>query len=301
MNWQIASTDVRDDGLVGKLFLPAGTPPYPVVITLGGSGGGIFTAPSAMLASREIASLALAYFGMEHLPRELKRIPLEYFETAIQWCRRHDELRADAIGLAGGSRGGELALLVAATYSEIAAVVGWSPSGVVWGGMQRDRNEAPVSAWTLQGKDLPFVPFDKTAVDWTMRPVRFTPGFISGLSDEASVTAAEIPVERINGPVLLISGSDDQVWPSRILSEIAVRRLKAAGHAFVVEHLNYEGAGHAIGPPHPYVSRAPTHFTHPLTGIDFEMGGTPEWNARASSESWQRVITFFQDRFAVVV
>ena len=56
------------------------------------------------------------------------------------------------------------------------------------------------------------------------------------------MAAAEIPVERINGPVMLISGTDDQVWPATVLSEFAVRRLRAHSHPFAVEHLVYEGA-----------------------------------------------------------
>jgi dienelactone hydrolase len=114
IDWKVRSIPIRDEGLVGTLFLPTTPPPYPVVITLGGSAPGIFTAPAVPFASQGIAALALAYFGMEQLPQELKRIPLEYFGTAIRWCSRRKELRAEAIGVAGASRGGELALLVGA-------------------------------------------------------------------------------------------------------------------------------------------------------------------------------------------
>jgi dienelactone hydrolase len=290
---------VREDGLVGTLFLPASRPPYPVVIALGGSGGGIFAMPALPLASHGIAVLAMAYFGMERLPAELKRIPLEYFGSAIEWLRGRDELRPGVIGVVGGSRGGELALLVAATYPDIKAVVGWAPSGVMYGGLSRGA-AGPVAAWCRGGRDLPFAGFDGSAVDWNRRPIRFTPGFVAALSDTTTVSAAEIPVERINGPVLLISGSDDQVWPSSLLSEVAVRRFRERGHRFPVEHVCYEGAGHAIVPPHPFASFGPTHFIHPVTGYDFELGGTPELNAKASVDSWQRILRFLDQRFLSV-
>ena len=118
----LRSIVVRDDGLVGTLLLPAGPPPHPVVIAVGGSAPGIFALPALRLAAHGIATLALAYFGMEHLPQELTRIPLEYFGRAIRWLASREELRPGAVGIAGGSRGGELALLIAATYSEIKAV-----------------------------------------------------------------------------------------------------------------------------------------------------------------------------------
>ena len=287
---------VRDDGVVGTLFLPAGPPPYPAVIAVGGSAPGIFALPALPLAAHGIATFALAYFGMEHLPLQLKRIPLEYFHRAIQWLAGREELRPGNVGIAGGSRGGELALLIAATYPEIKATVGWAPSGVLYAGLSQNA-EAPVAAWCQGGRDLPFARFDAAAVDWHQRPIRLTPGFVAGLSDSAATSAAEIPVERINGPVLLISGSDDQVWPASLLAEIAVRRLRERSHPFPVEHLCYEGAGHGIMPPRPYPSSGATHFVHPVTGRDFELGGTPELNAKASADSWGRIVKFFHERF----
>jgi dienelactone hydrolase len=267
------------------------------VITVGGSGGGIFSAPGALLASRGIAALALAYFGMEHLPRHLQSIPLEYFGTAIRWCRRHAALREDAIAIAGASRGGELALLLAATYPEIVAVVGWVASGIIWAGLNPEIKDGPVAAWSWNGNDLPFAQIDHKAIDWDQRPVRLTPAFLAGLSDRANMAAVQIPVERIQGPVLLISGSDDHVWPSKILSDIAIDRLQRANHPFEVEHLSFEGAGHMIGPPHPFAEPSQTHFIHPTLGIDFEFGGSVESNARAGRDAWKRVIEFLQARF----
>jgi pimeloyl-ACP methyl ester carboxylesterase len=110
-------------------------------------------------------------------------------------------------------------------------------------------NEDFVAAWRLGGQDLPFARFDRAAVNWSERPVRLRPGFLASLLDKKSGITAEIPVERVNGPVLLISGTDDQVWPSSTLADIAVRRLRRYAHDFIIEHLRYEGAGHAIGPP----------------------------------------------------
>jgi dienelactone hydrolase len=295
MDWNVRPISIREEGLIGTLFLPTTPPPYPVVITLGGSSPGIFTAPAVPFASRGFAALALAYFGMERLPRELIRIPLEYFGTAIRWCIGRKELRPESIGVAGASRGGELALLVAATYPEIVAAVGWAPSGVTYGGVGLSTDQ-PVAAWSRDGFDLPFARFERAAVDWSQSPIRLTPGFLAGVSDVATVTEAEIPVERINGPVVLISGSDDQVWPSNLLAEIAMRRLRRCRHPFSFEHLCYEGAGHFIGPPHPYAPFATTHFVHPVLGRDFEMGGTPELNGQASQDSWERIVTFFNER-----
>ena len=69
---------VEVEGLVGTLFCPNTSGPHPAVITLGGMGGGLREGGAEALASEGFAALALAYFGLEGLPRELVEIPLEY-------------------------------------------------------------------------------------------------------------------------------------------------------------------------------------------------------------------------------
>src|SRR6185503_9784192 len=292
----IQTIQVRDDGLVGTFYQPRTPPPWPAVIAVGGSSPGIFGLPGLMLASEGIAALALAYFGMPGLPRTFERIPLEYFAGALRWLAGRDDVRREAIAVAGASRGGELALLLGATYPEIRAVISWVGSGLLYGGVVAGAT-APVPGWTHHGVDLPSAGFEASAVDWTTTPVSIAPGFLAALSDTGAVEAAEIPVERINGPVLLISGTDDAVWPSTTLSEFAVRRLRAHRHPHPVEHLVYEGAGHIIGPPVPGMSFNITHAVHPIIGLDFAFGGTPEKNTAASFDSWPRVLSFLRDAF----
>jgi dienelactone hydrolase len=61
------------------------------------------------------------------LPRGLVKIPLEYFENAIRWMRAQPWLRDGFLAAWGPSRGGELALLLGATFSDINAVSAWVP------------------------------------------------------------------------------------------------------------------------------------------------------------------------------
>jgi hypothetical protein len=37
---------------------------------------------------------------------------------------------------------------------------------------------------------------------------------------------------------------------------------------------------------------------HPIVGVDFAFGGTPEKNAAASLDSWPRILTFLRTAFA---
>ena len=64
--------EVRQEGVVGTLFLPAGTGISPAIIVLGGSEGGVFEPAAAQYAARGYVTFALGYFGMEGLPDDLQ-------------------------------------------------------------------------------------------------------------------------------------------------------------------------------------------------------------------------------------
>ena len=285
---------------MGTLFLPPARTSRGAVLALGGAGGGLSEGAARTLASEGFAALALAYLGLEGLPRELVEIPLEYFEGAIGWLKRHPGVEADSVAVVGNSKGGELALLLGATYPrDVGAVVGYVPSGVVWQGLPFDRevyHGGPRSPWSLRGKALPFVPLARpdaaemvrlTESLFEDRPISTRAFYERALRDEAAVAAAGVPVERIGAPVMLISGTDDGLWPSTRLSEMAIGRLEANEHAFSHEHLRYEGAGHMIAPP---------GYEPAASWTDrFELGGSREADEFANADSWPKVLEFLEE------
>ena len=117
-------------GIVGTLFLPAASGARPAIITLGGSEGGVETGAryAAALANEGFVALAIAYFAAPGLQPDLANIPLEYFEKAIRYLKSVPEVLPDQIAVMGGSRGGELSLLLGATFPDIKAVVAQLPS-----------------------------------------------------------------------------------------------------------------------------------------------------------------------------
>jgi UDP:flavonoid glycosyltransferase YjiC (YdhE family) len=98
---------------------------------------------ASLLASRGYAGLALAYFsgfsGIEDCPKDLIEIPLEYFASAIHWLQERETIDGGKIAVIGLSRGGELALLLGATFPTIKAVVGGAPSAYVQSGLRKMR------------------------------------------------------------------------------------------------------------------------------------------------------------------
>ena len=294
---------IRAEGAVGTLFLPPGTGPYPSVIVLSGGGGGIDEHRGAILASHGYAALSLGYFNVEGQPRGLVNIPLEYFENAIRWMRRQSWLRDEFLAVWGPSRGGELALLLGATFPDINAVAAWTPSGVIFWplGPSEPGDTAPRAAWTFRGEPLPYLQeanaeADAPPVAEPRRPIAYTPFYLRCLRDARAVERATIPVERTRGPILLVSGTDDQIWPSSALADIAMRRLEAHGFAFPFRHLRYPGAGHGILVPYgPLTMRATGLPVQGFSGHLYSQGGMPSADAEAGVDAWRNLLSFLDD------
>jgi hypothetical protein len=113
-------------------------------------------------------------------------------------------------------------------------------------------------------------------------PIPFTPLFLRNLEIFGDTASAEIPVEDIHGPVLLLSGKDDLKWPSSLMATRLMERLRRRGHPYADQHLSYDGAGHWI--PCEYL---------PTAGSRHGMiGGTPEGTAWAQADSWPKILHF---------
>ncbi|HWS63404.1 MAG TPA: acyl-CoA thioesterase/bile acid-CoA:amino acid N-acyltransferase family protein [Steroidobacteraceae bacterium] len=293
---------IRIDGLVGILFLPPGEGPHPSVLILHGGGGGMDEYSGAMLASRGYAAFNLAYFSEPGLPRGLVNIPLEYFEHAIRWMRAQPWLRDGFLAVWGPSRGGELALLLGATFPDINAVSAWVPSGVMFWpiGLAEQGDTRPPASWTWRGKPLPYLQENNGSVEplppqQPGQPTAYTPVYLRHLRDERAVERATIPVEKIRGPVLLVSGTDDQMWPSSVLADIAMRRLESNGFKFPFRHLKYEGAGHLIllpwGPRTTHIIGFKADWS---SGLVYAQGGTPRTDAEAGADAWHQMLQFLE-------
>ena len=292
---------IRTEGIVGTLFLPPGDGPHPAVIVLTGGGGGIDEYRGAILASHAYAALNLGYFAMAGLPRGLVNIPLEYFENAIRWMRLQPWLRDQFLAVWGESRGGELALLLGATFPEINAVIAWVPSGVVfWAlGLAEPGDTRPRAAWTFQGKPLPYLQENNTSLgtlrEEADRPVAFAPYYLGQLRDSSAVERATIPVEKTRGPILLVSGTDDHMWPSTALADIAMRRLETHRYSYPYRHMKYEGAGHQIRiPGGPQTIRTLRLRVEGASAELLDMGGNTKADAAAGSDAWRSVLEFLE-------
>jgi hypothetical protein len=290
----VTKTSVSDDGLVGVFYAPPpGTTKRGVVIAFGGSEGGLDSGNelAAHYASLGYPSLGLAYFAAAGLPTDLSEVPLEYFDKAIDWTQSRAEVAAGKIVVTGGSRGGELAILLAAYLPRVTGAMAFMPSGVVWGAPQFDGTE--LSSWTLAGKPLPWIPYagglpkTMTMPDGS-RAVAYTPSFQHDLASATpdQLAAATTPAEKSTGALILFGGDADQLWPSCALEQITMDRLTTSGHAATFGDASncYADAGHNLeflGYPTIQLLK----IQHPITKEWLALGGTPKGIAKGQRDA----------------
>ncbi|KQR16469.1 hypothetical protein ASF78_03570 [Cellulomonas sp. Leaf334] len=205
----VETRPVADGGFVGAYVVPAddGGAPLPAALVLGGSEGGLESATTTArwIAGLGYPALAVAYFDEPGQPTELENVPVEPVLAALQWLHEQAEVEPDALFAFGVSRGGELALWLAAQHPELVAGA-FAPvgSGYLVCGYPDDG----VPAWTLGGQPL-------------------SPACVRAADGEPPAASA-VDVAAIAGPVVLACGTDDELWPSCSFMDDIVRRRGAA-------------------------------------------------------------------------
>jgi len=218
----------------------------PLVVGLGGSEGGNAWASDYWKKTRDqfiekgYAFLAIGYFGADGTPDTLNKIAIENVCNAIKTAAKNKHIDKNKIAIIGGSRGADLALLLGSYYKDITCVVSIVGSNAVFPG---HTDHFSTSCWTYQNVELPFVPVNDEAVPFLMKgDLRGT--FEAMLKDTLAVEKAAIKVEHIQGAVLFLSATKDEICPSTPMAEMMMKRLKNNQFNYTFEHKAIEG-GHA--------------------------------------------------------
>ncbi|CAM5150985.1 unnamed protein product [Natator depressus] len=268
---------VREGRIRATLFLPPEDGPFPGIIDLYGTGGGLPEYRASLLANHGFATLALAYYGYEDLPKDMKEFHLEYFEEAVNYMLQHSQVKGPGIGLLGISKGGDLCISMASFLKGITATVTINGSVANVGAVLRYKD---ITIPPL-GVNLKRIKFDKSGiadiVDVLNNPL------------EGPDHQSFIPLEKAEGHFLFIVGKDDHNWKSEFLATEASNRLQAHGKE-KPEIVCYPGAGHYIEPPFSPMCSASMHL---LVGSPVIWGGEPKAHSVAQVDAWQQIQAFF--------
>jgi phenylacetate-CoA oxygenase PaaJ subunit len=149
--------ELSEGPLRGLAFHPApgAAPARGAVLSLTGSGGGVENSWAPLLASHGIPVLSAATFAWPGRPELMQHIDLAYFEQAALWMRQH--FGVQRIAVQGGSRGGELTLVLAAYRPDLfCGGVAMVPFHNVVAGFDHLRNVHEQPSWVLTGQPLPY-------------------------------------------------------------------------------------------------------------------------------------------------
>ncbi len=216
---------VEQNGVNAELYLPETVQESIAVLVLGGSSGRLNRDFSERLASHGFISMSLAYFNAPGLPTTLDNIPIETVSKALDLLQNHPLIKTKKFGVLGVSRGSELAFLSAINDARLVAVVGIVPSAVAWHG------QTTSYAWTHQNQAVPTLSFQRQS---------------SASVYERALLALEsqqsqlMPFEKIKGSILLISASNDHIWPSKLMANQIEGYLNKKSFRFSVQHLSVD-------------------------------------------------------------
>lgn len=263
----IAQDDIILDA---EYYPPSGESKNVAIMFLGGSEGGIPNYTVEKYTANGYPCFIVGYFGTKNTPDHLEMIPLEYFEKAIQIFKSYPEVGDKKVVLFGGSKGGELALLLASRYKQIEGVIARAPSSVVFQGIG---GPLRTSSWSYKGQPVPFVPYYEPFDYSKVVNNQWVELYKLSITQTQAVEKATIKVENINGPILLLTGKEDTMWPSGQMGDMIIKRLKENNFPHWYKNVAYENAGHAL---------------HEKA----IMGGTEDGNRKARIDSEQRIFAF---------
>lgn len=281
---------IRRRGFYADLYYPrryaSGKEKYPALIALGGAKGGIRAADQfgAWLSSHGFVVLSLAWYRFGTLPKNMVHVPVNTINKGLDYLASQPFVDPSRIGLIGGSWGGILSLFAASHLGRIHAVVSWMGGPVVGPGLERGVPPAG------------YKPVDKSPFLYHGKPVGFTSyaalmKFMK-TGHWALIEPGFIPVWKINGPILFVTGGDDKLEYSAIQATWAMHQLKAHHKAQGDRILFYRNAGHLIWPG----------YTPTTRDADFSkyipVGGTARGYAKADAAVGPAVLKFLRSSLA---
>jgi dienelactone hydrolase len=257
-------TSVKTEGFMGRLFTTE-TISKKSVIVITGSDGGIKNAEyiARKFAECGINALAVAYFKIKGVKRDLNEVPVEYIEKATSYLK--EKTSCEKVAIYGISKGGELSLLSASLFPDIDCVVAVVPNYFVTSGFNKIGCPiGNVSAWSFLGKPFPFIPVVANPLNifksYLKDDVNIK-GYYKAIVEAEITEEAVIKVENSHAAILCLSALHDIVWPSKMASEKVVERLKNVEFPYDFEHRCFEKVSHFLCPlPENYAKKPKLMF-----------------------------------------
>uniref|UniRef100_UPI0037E72217 peroxisomal succinyl-coenzyme A thioesterase-like n=1 Tax=Semicossyphus pulcher TaxID=241346 RepID=UPI0037E72217 len=108
--------------------------------------------------------------------------------------------------------------------------------------------------------------------------------------------AFKVDVGRIQCPLLLVVGEDDQNWPAHESATDMKEMMERAGNSHLLTVLSYPNAGHLIEPPYTLHSRASLFESGRLRREVIALwGGETVAHSHAQEDAWRKTLVFLRE------
>ncbi|KAK7896809.1 hypothetical protein WMY93_022134 [Mugilogobius chulae] len=264
---------IKEGVVNGTLFLPPGPGPFPGLLDMWGGGGGLIEYRAAILASHGYAAFALEYIT----PGEIEKatIELQYFERAFSVVKDHPRVISDKVGIVGLSFGAIVAFYLA-TESKVIK---------------------PCCCVCINGHH--FLPETKSLVDLLKERTKNTHRILMDEDNNqiwrgsfVNADAYKINLGKINCPMLLVCGEDDQNVPAVEIADEIEQTVRAAGKGHLLSRLNYPGAGHLIEVPYSPHFRVTAFMESKKKKVMLLWGGQTKPHSDAQEDSWKKILDY---------
>ncbi|XP_069820922.1 acyl-coenzyme A amino acid N-acyltransferase 1-like [Dendropsophus ebraccatus] len=269
---------IRHGRIRGALFIPPGKGPFPGVIDLFGGVGGLIEFRSSLLASHGFASLALAYFGYDDLPKTLDHVDLKYFEEAVHFLTNHPKVSGAGVGVIGVSKGAEIALAMACFVPQVMATICINGAISVTG--------QNLSYGNLKVRGIPYQS-EKAIITYSGA---FECARIYGDPTDPENQESRLPIEKAGSPIMFLVGENDQIYDSVLYGKLGKARAEKYGKKDVYLRC-YPGAGHLLEPPGSPLCPVSLNV---LSGMPLMWGGELVGHCKAQEVSWRETLNFFR-------
>ncbi|CAD6184889.1 unnamed protein product [Caenorhabditis auriculariae] len=276
MHPKLERTEIAHDGFYGTLFKPPGKGPFPTILDMSGTGGGIHEHKGSMLASEGFVVLCVAFFQFKDLVSKLEDVDIDYFKKPVDFLLNlpYTEKR---FGIQGVSFGGTLVDLICTRYPEFKAAV-------VINGPHVQNHYCNLKE---HGQPMPAVFVDDTKCY-----------FLNGLMNTHITLKTSTPLLNAENETQwhriprdckfrLVGSMDDLCSPSVHTTYYRKRRLEETGHDVEVELV---GGGHIMEPPYfPHHE----HVYAKFQAFYCAYGGEVVLHGKSQERTWANTIKFF--------
>uniref|UniRef100_A0A8C6WSA7 Acyl-CoA thioesterase 15 n=1 Tax=Neogobius melanostomus TaxID=47308 RepID=A0A8C6WSA7_9GOBI len=216
------------------------------------------------------------YFGPGEM--ETTEMKSNYFETAFNIVKDHPRVISNKVGIVGLSLGATVAFYLATESKVVKPCCCVCING---------------HHFNPSGKHL----FDLSYDSFKMHVRKLSAYWIDCFEYQESIIIIYLnfwQMGKINCPMLLVCGEDDQNVPAVEVADDIERMVRAAGKDRLLTRLNYPGAGHLIEVPYAPHFRVTAFMQAKEQKVMIVWGGQTKPHSDAQEDSWQKILDYLQ-------